>query len=266
MKSCDILLQTVNVKKCIFVSVITFFIRYVYVNFCMGFSLKDVIILNGFYSQLFFGGLFVDYSFDIISLSFQTLIYIYEICYLTVDITCSVNANLTLLLPRYGKLSRIYIKTLIYILCRNTILIAVNYILYLITCHQSVLPQDLKIMVLLWIELFTFQLLSYLLCLWKSSISGYIISYIILFLPIMICGFNYSMGNDNWTIGGYSVFHCCIFNWHNSITVNYLDYAYEYSVSCAPNLSSRTSCYISIILCSFLMLLGNIICKRKEIL
>mgnify|MGYP006938611311 CR=1 FL=1 len=60
----------VNVGKCLLVSLITFVIRYFYANVYLGFHNSLVTITEGVRSQIYFGGILIDHSFDLISLSF----------------------------------------------------------------------------------------------------------------------------------------------------------------------------------------------------
>ena len=62
----------VNVGKCLLVSLITFVIRYFYANVYLGFHNSLVTITEGVRSQIYFGGILIDHSFDLISLSFFT--------------------------------------------------------------------------------------------------------------------------------------------------------------------------------------------------
>ena len=58
----------VNVGKCLLVSLITFVIRYFYANVYLGFHNSLVTITEGVRSQIYFGGILIDHSFDLISL------------------------------------------------------------------------------------------------------------------------------------------------------------------------------------------------------
>ena len=57
----------VNVGKCLLVSLITFVIRYFYANVYLGFHNSLVTITEGVRSQIYFGGILIDHSFDLIS-------------------------------------------------------------------------------------------------------------------------------------------------------------------------------------------------------
>lgn len=98
----------VNVGKCLLVSLITFVIRYFYANVYLGFHNSLVTITEGVRSQIYFGGILIDHSFDLISLSFFAILFILEICYLTMDLFNDANDNMVILLPRYGKKHIIY--------------------------------------------------------------------------------------------------------------------------------------------------------------
>ena len=93
----------VNVGKCLLVSLITFVIRYFYANVYLGFHNSLVTITEGVRSQIYFGGILIDHSFDLISLSFFAILFILEICYLTMDLFNDANDNMVILLPRYEK-------------------------------------------------------------------------------------------------------------------------------------------------------------------
>lgn len=71
----------VNVGKCLLVSLITFVIRYFYANVYLGFHNSLVTITEGVRSQIYFGGILIDHSFDLISLSFFAILFILEICF-----------------------------------------------------------------------------------------------------------------------------------------------------------------------------------------
>ena len=103
----------VNVGKCLLVSLITFVIRYFYANVYLGFHNSLVTITEGVRSQIYFGGILIDHSFDLISLSFFAILFILEICYLTMDLFNDANDNMVILLPRYGKKHIIYKDILI---------------------------------------------------------------------------------------------------------------------------------------------------------
>ena len=64
----------VNVGKCLLVSLITFVIRYFYANVYLGFHNSLVTITEGVRSQIYFGGILIDHSFDLISLSLRFVI------------------------------------------------------------------------------------------------------------------------------------------------------------------------------------------------
>ena len=70
---------------------------------------------------------------------------------------------------------------------------------------------------MLLIEIFHLQMISYLFSFWKDSIIGYIVAFIVFFIPVMVCGFYFSMGNVIWKIWHYSLLHIPLFNWHNSL-------------------------------------------------
>ena len=88
----------VNVGKCLLVSLITFVIRYFYANVYLGFHNSLVTITEGVRSQIYFGGILIDHSFDLISLSFFAILFILEICYLTMDLFNDANDNMVILL------------------------------------------------------------------------------------------------------------------------------------------------------------------------
>ena len=256
----------INILKPLVVSFITFIIRYFYVNVYLGFYNNQVTIAQGVRSQIYFGGILIDYSFDIISLSFYVILFILEICYLTMDLFNETNDNLIILLARYKKNNVIYKEMLIKVLIRNCVLLLTNYIMFVLVERTSNWGQDIKIIFMLLIEIFSLQIVSYLFSFWKDSIIGYIVAFSIFFIPIMMCGFYYSIVNNIWRMGHYSMLHIPIFNWHNKLILYYVEENYEWTTSSIDLLDFKICCIISIILSIILIWIGKILCDKKQVL
>ena len=160
----------VNVGKCLLVSLITFVIRYFYANVYLGFHNSLVTITEGVRSQIYFGGILIDHSFDLISLSFFAILFILEICYLTMDLFNDANDNMVILLPRYGKKHIIYKDILIKMILRDCIVVVSDYLFFLFVEHTSNGLEDFKVIFMLFIEIFHLQMISYFFSFWKDSI------------------------------------------------------------------------------------------------
>lgn len=256
----------VNIVKCLLVSLITFVIRYFYANVYLGFHNNLVTITEGVRTQVYFGGILIDYSFDLISLSFYVILFILEICYLTMDLFNEANDNMVILLPRYEKNSTIYREILVKIILRDSIVVVSNYVMFLFVEHTFNGREDFKVIFTLLIEIFLLQMISYLFSFWKDSIIGYVVAFIVFFIPVMMCGFYYSMGNDIWQMGHYSLLHIPLFNWHNKLVIYYVEESYEWTTSNIDLLNFKISCLISIVASVVLVWIGKILCEKKQIL
>lgn len=256
----------VNVGKCLLVSLITFVIRYFYANVYLGFHNSLVTITEGVRSQIYFGGILIDHSFDLISLSFFAILFILEICYLTMDLFNDANDNMVILLPRYGKKHIIYKDILIKMILRDCIVVVSDYLFFLFVEHTSNGLEDFKVIFMLLIEIFHLQMISYLFSFWKDSIIGYIVAFIVFFIPVMVCGFYFSMGNVIWKIWHYSLLHIPLFNWHNKLIIYYVEENYEWNTSNIDLLNFKSSCLISVISSAVLVWIGKFLCEKKQIL
>ena len=150
----------VNVGKCLLISLITFVIRYFYANVYLGFHNSLVTITEGVRSQIYFGGILIDHSFDLISLSFFAILFILEICYLTMDLFNDANDNMVILLPRYGKKHIIYKDILIKMILRDCIVVVSDYLFFLFVEHTSNGLEDFKVIFMLLIEIFHLQMIK----------------------------------------------------------------------------------------------------------
>ena len=119
--------------------------------------------------------------FDLISLSFFAILFILEICYLTMDLFNDANDNMVILLPRYGKKHIIYKDILIKMILRDCIVVVSDYLFFLFVEHTSNGLEDFKVIFMLLIEIFHLQMISYLFSFWKDSIIGYIVAFIVFF-------------------------------------------------------------------------------------
>lgn len=225
-----------------------------------------ITIVEGTRSQIYFGGILIDYSFDLLSLSFYAILFVFEICYLTMDLFNETNDNMVILIPRYGKKSVIYREQIIKLVVRDCILVFVNYFMFVLLEQEFNPMQDVKIIILLLIENLFLQMISYLFSFLKDSIIGYIVSFGSFFIPIMTCGFYYSIGKELWKMGHYSLLHIPLFNWHNKLVLLYLEEKYEWTANNIDLLGFKTCCLVSIILMVIMIGIGEFFCEKKQVL
>ena len=112
------------------------------------------------------------------------------------DLFNDANDNMVILLPRYGKKHIIYKDILIKMILCDCIVVVSDYLFFLFVEHTSNGLEDFKVIFMLLIEIFHLQMISYLFSFWKDSIIGYIVAFIVFFIPVMVCGFYFSMGTN----------------------------------------------------------------------
>lgn len=143
----------VNVGKCLLVSLITFVIRYFYANVYLGFHNSLVTITEGVRSQIYFGNTNRSFVWPYIFIIFAIL-FILEICYLTMDLFNDANDNMVILLPRYGKKHIIYKDILIKMILRDCIVVVSRLFVFSFVEHTSNGLEDFKVIFMLLIEIF----------------------------------------------------------------------------------------------------------------
>lgn len=98
---------------------------------------------------------------------------------------------------------------------RDCIVVVSDYLFFLFVEHTSNGLEDFKVIFMLLIEIFHLQMISYLFSFWKDSIIGYIVAFIVFFIPVMVCGFYFQ-----WEMlyGKFGIIPCYIFLYLIGIT------------------------------------------------
>lgn len=251
-----------NFLRCIEIGFISFLIRYFYVNYYL-LGEENIIVLKGTMSQLYFGGVPIDYGFDMFVLAFHMMIFVLESIVLPSEVYNGVMENLDILISRCSKKSKLFAKFVGVILQMDIIVALLNYSLFCICTKSSPCIQDVAVLGMLLISIVSYQMLYFAIGFISKSEFSYLWTFLMHFIPITFIGFSYANGKELWNCGRFFVLHCCIYNWYNALEINYPLYELVWKMPC---FTLEFSYIIGIMVCTLLVYVAKKCFDKIQIL
>lgn len=177
--------------------------------------------------QLYFGGITVDGSLNILMLAAYLLMIVIEVIAVNQDVMEGFD-NWELLVVRFKNRGAMFGYLTGQMAVSACFLTVSNYVLYLFLLQRGPCVQDIVIVLY---ELLLIWMLDYiyflLLCIWKNS-AVYVIAVILFLLPVLYVGFLYAAGTGFWETGKYYILLRSIYNYTQPMQMEYTDMGYVY--------------------------------------
>lgn len=250
-----------DLERAAAVSIASMLLRLFYVRGYL-FSGETLEIQSGSLCQLYFGGLFIDYGFDAITISLQIMITLLEAVLIISDIVSGVEENLTVLVSR-ATTGKIYRIMLLHMFRRNLLLIMFEYIIFLLIEREIPESAHLLIVADLLLTMIVLQLISIMISFLFRNSFGYVWALLIYYGPVLFVGFSYSIGNEAWKTGRYFILQYGTYNWFHAATVSFPEFATEWN-SITFHLSDSCSLLVMAAMCAALYMLGEKSLKRSS--
>lgn len=246
------------------ISIFSMLLRCFYVN-CYLFGGEEILISETGIFQLYFGGLLLEQSFDLIAISLQMLIILLETVVLVSDLHNGMIENLAILICRVSNKKKLYRNFIRHILLRDMLLVTFDYVLFLLL--EQTMPDIAQIHILLthFLLIVLLELIYFTLDFVFKIVYGYVFMLLIFFSPIIFIGFMYATGNDLWQIGKNFVFQYGIYNWFHGLTIVYVENDIKWNV-----ISYHINCFIPFFAIAMLFLglytIGKLYFQKLEII
>ena len=260
-----------NLKKNACISIFGMLIRYFYVNYYL-LNGEDALVKGNGLIQLYFGGLLIEQSFDIIAVSLQMLIIILETVVLVSDLHNGLLENLDILVCRVTSKSILYKNFLGQVLIRNIILVIFNYVLFMLFEKTEPSFLEFSVLVIYFLQIILLELVYFTIDFTFKIVYGYVFMLLIYFAPIIFVGFMYANGSNLWQMGKTFFFHYIIFNWFHGLEVKYTESDIEWetislTITSSNNMmNSLIQIFVPIILVICLYTTGKIYFQKSEII
>lgn len=254
-----------DLKKCAAIGVCTVLLRYFYVEYYL-FAGERVELSSGGRCQLFFGGIPVEYGFDMIVVSVHMIIIVLETIILPSDVYNGLMDNMVILICRAPNRKKIYDIFVRQIIKRDIFLVVFDYILFygLTGCFPCM--NDIAVMVMLLTLILSLQFIYFILGFLTKSVFSYVWIILIYFLPVLFVGFSYTNGKDIWKIGKFFWGQYSTYNWFHKLTVRYIEYNVVWE-SVFYEIDIKGVCsVIGILMCLILFYIGRKCFKRIQML
>ena len=253
------------------ISILAMLLRYFYVN-CYLFGGEEVLITETGIFQLYFGGLLLEQSFDLISISLQMLIVILETVALVSDLHNGTIENLDILICRVSNRGVLYRNLIGQVMLRNMILIAFDYSLFMLLEKTKPCSVQISILMMLFLQIVLLELVYFTIDFAFGIVYGYIFMLLFHFSPVIFIGFMYANGSDLWCIGKRFWFQCGIYNWFHSLSVVYVESGVKWDTIAYQMTDSNTVAnlvlpfFVTAILSLCLYAAGKICFQKTEII
>ncbi len=207
-----------HLKTCLTVSVLAFALRWFYVSICL-LSINTTEFYLGHLCQLYFGGICIEYAFDVVTISIHMILVLLEVVILTADLYHGLLENLDVLVSRMDSRRKLYRYFFHSILYRNVIVLLVEYLLFFTANRALPTSADLAILLSFFAQLLLLQLTYFAIGFFFHTTYGYMWTIGFYFLPITFIGFCYSYEREGWKIGRYFSYHYVNYNWYHQIGI-----------------------------------------------
>ena len=185
-----------DIKKILIISICTMLIRYCYVEYYL-FPEEVIKISNNDFCQLVFGGIPLEYSFDMIVVSIHMILIVLETIVIIYDLFNGLMDNMDILLSRVDNRKKMYWIFLSEVVKRDLMLMCFNYIFFLGFAGKLSDIEDSILILSLFMLIFSLQLIYFILGFLFKNVFGYIVMLLLYFGPILfrffICKWKFHM-------------------------------------------------------------------------
>ena len=216
-----------DIKKVLIISICTMLIRYFYIEYYL-FPEEGMKISHNDLCQLFFGGIPLEYSFDMIVISIHMIIIVLEVIVISYDLFNGLIDNIDILLSRVEKRKKMYWIFLSEVIKRDLILVCCNYLFFLVFVRKIPNIDDGIVMFSLFLLIFSLELIYFIFGFIFKNVFGYIVMLLFYFAPLLFIGFSFANGYSIWKVGQYFVLQYGNYNWFHKIFALYTEYDWEW--------------------------------------
>lgn len=168
--------------------------------------------------QLYFGGVFLEYSFDLIAVSVSMLAVFLETVVLSADLLGGLLDNVYVLLARVGKRKTLYRLFIRHLLKRNILLLFLEFIWFLLLERQLPTTAMFPVLGADFLLLTGLDFLCVICRLFFKNEFSYVLVLLAYFFPILVMGFGYAFEKPFWTIGNKLPLQWGLYNWYFPVT------------------------------------------------
>lgn len=256
-----------DIGKITGISILAMLLRYFYVN-CYIFGGEEIIPTETGVFQLYFGGLLLEQSFDLIAISLQMLIVILETVILVSDLHNGMIENLGILICRVSNKRILYQNFIVQVMLRNIILVTFDYGLFMMLEKTITGFAQIYILSAFFLQIMLLELIYFTLDFAFKIVYGYVLMLLLYFLPIIFIGFMYANGNDLWLLGKRLWLQNGIYNWFHDLSVVYVESGVKWDAVSYKTFGSNDfmSFFITAILSLCLYTVGKICFQKSEII
>ena len=253
------------------ISILAMLLRYFYINSYL-FGGEEILITETGTFQLYFGGLLLEQSFDLIALSLQMLIVILETVMLVSDLHNGMIENIDILICRVSNKRGLYRNFIGQVMLRNMILIAFDYSLFVLLEKTKPCSVQISILLTLFLQIVLLELVYFTIDFAFKIVYGYIFMLLLYFSPVIFIGFMYANGSDLWHIGKRFWFQYGIYNWFHNLSVVYVESSVKWDTVSYQITDSNTiinlflPSFVTVILSLCLYAGGKICFQKSEII